>query len=99
MERKRTNRPMLAIFTTITLVAWVFFEAYEAFKSDVKIEIPQTIIAPINPSLSTSAFDNMENRRFFTIDEISLFQPASINIETDVPRIASPSAEVDQTTQ
>lgn len=60
----------VAIFTTITIVFWVFLSLYRVLTTASAPNIPDEILAPISPNLDTNALKSLPNRVFFEEGEV-----------------------------
>jgi hypothetical protein len=78
----------MAIFTTITIVAWVFFSVYRALTVKPPVSVPQQILQPINPELDIMALDRLERGIFFEEEEIVEF-----STEAAVPTVPPTTEE------
>lgn len=82
----------IAILTTITVLAWVFFETYRALTSQPDVNVPEEILEPLNPNLDTATLDKINQRVYFEESKIIelLVQP------TPTP-VATPSGQEEAT--
>ncbi len=55
----------VTIFTTITIIFWVFYSLYNVIKSTPPINVDPKILKPFNPNLDQEALNRLENRIFF----------------------------------
>lgn len=65
---KKPKAPRLvtvSIFTTITIIFWIFFSLYEVLTTTPKIEVDSALLEPITPSLDTDSLNKLETRVFF----------------------------------
>ena len=65
---KKPKAPRLvtvAIFTTITIIFWVFFSLYGIFTSKAPVEVDPKLLEPLDPSLDINALTQLEGRVFF----------------------------------
>lgn len=94
MAKRKSKITIFAILTTITILVWVSFEAYQRFNKKDLQSIPGNIIAPIAPSLDTEVLDNIEGKLWFS-DDSSIPPPITRGgVEqkpTPAPQEASPS--------
>lgn len=98
MKRKRSNFTVFAILTTITLLTWVIFDAYQSLKKTEFETIPPAVLAPLVPSLDQEVLANIEEKRTVTPEEVSLYNPApqssgAAQEEATPSSEASPSAQ------
>lgn len=63
MIKTRAPRPViLAALTLVTIVFWIIFGIIRIISKPEDIEVPNEIIAPLNPTLDTATLDTVENR-------------------------------------
>lgn len=65
---KKLKAPRLVtvfIFTTITVIFWVFMGLYNVITSTPPINVDPELLKPINPILNQEALDRLENRIHF----------------------------------
>jgi hypothetical protein len=70
---KKPKAPKLvtvAIFTTITIVAWIFFSVYRILTNEPPVTVSEKILAPINPQLDTKSLDRLDERIYFEEGEV-----------------------------
>jgi len=83
----------LAIYTTITVFLWIFFDIYRALKKPPVLDIESKILEPVNPNLDKSLLEEIDKSLYF---EKSSYEPETpLNetfIETDT---ATASADSD----
>lgn len=80
---KKPKAPQLvtvAIFTTITVIFWVFLSVYRVLTKASPPEVPAEILAPISPNLDINALNNLEGRVFFEETEVIFPGPSSQTI-------------------
>ncbi|MFV1916964.1 MAG: hypothetical protein ACC618_00535 [Patescibacteria group bacterium] len=84
----------IAIFTTATLVLWVFFEVYRVFTTKTPPEVPEELLAPINPELDDAALKEVESRVFFEEADIpEVLIPLTSPQPTVVPQETTPTPQ------
>lgn len=101
MEKRKSRFTVFAVLTTITLLTWVGFDAYQRLAKTEFQTIPPKTLSPLDPSLPEAVLDNIKERRFVSPEEISSFTPApqpTGTPEEETPEAteaaeASPSAE------
>lgn len=72
MRKKKTPALVnLAIYTTITIFLWMFFDIYRALKKEVVLDIDNKILEPVNPNLDKNLLDELDQSIYY--DE-SLFE-------------------------
>lgn len=65
---RKTKTPSLvtlAILTTITIFAWIFFDVYRILKKPPIVDVDTKILEPITPNLDLNALNEIEKRRYF----------------------------------
>ena len=70
---KKPKPPQLvtvAIFTTITVIFWIFFEVYETLSSAPSVSVNEDILSPLNPTLDTATLQKLEIRTFFNESDV-----------------------------
>lgn len=61
----------IAILTIITAVFWTFFSVLRIFMTkEEDVEIPEKILAPLNPQLNSAALDSLGSRKFIEEGQI-----------------------------
>ena len=78
----------IAIISTATIIVWIFFEVYRIFTAQLHPNVPEELLAPINPVLDTQSLDRIQGRIIFGEEEIP---------ETMVPIAPSVSAPEEAT--
>lgn len=66
----RINPPRLvtvAVFTTITIIFWIFFGVYNILTSEAEVDINQRLLAPIDPTIKTQVLNQIPNKKHFDI--------------------------------
>lgn len=87
---KQSSITIFAILTTITILAWIAFDAYRRL-TFVQIQtIPPTVVAPISPVLDDKILDIIEKGQTLTEEEIARF--GTTKSPSPTPE-ASPSGE------
>lgn len=98
---KRAKAPKLvtvAIFTTVTIVFWVFYTLYNILVGEPSLNIDPVLLEPINPNLNIDALDKIEKRLFYTQEEVTspyLISPEFIPIIIIFPEESTDSAEIE----
>lgn len=93
----------VAVFTTITVIFWVFMGLYTLITSKPATNVDPELLKPINPILDQESLSHLENRVFFEAGQTNSpiitreeNEPASENEEISVPEevteAASPAA-------
>lgn len=86
----------VAIFTTITIVFWVFFTLYNILTSSPSLEIDPALLEPIDPKLDTSSLSQIENRIFFEADDATV---PFIDTELPTPTPETTEAAIETPTE
>lgn len=75
----------LAIYTTITIFLWIFFDIYRALKKPPVLDIESKILEPVNPNLDKSLLEEIDKSIYF---EKSTYEPENLlnknSVETNV---------------
>lgn len=84
----------VAIFTTITIVFWVFYSLYTILISPSSQKVPPEILAPISPTLDVETLDKLQDRVFFKEGEAKVFiaPPEEVDLELAETQIPTPTA-------
>ena len=86
----------IAILTLITIIFWAGFEVYHSLTAKPTHVVATDVINPIDPTLDTQSLDSLNQRLYFTDDQIRNNTASSIPVATTAPS-ASPSATVTPT--
>jgi len=81
----------LAIYTTITVFLWIFFDVYRALKKPAIIDIEPKILEPINPNLDNNLLNEVKNSIYF---DKSLLQNIDLNLNNQP--VSTESGEVNE---
>lgn len=73
----------VAIFTTITIIFWVFMSLYNIITSTPPVNVDPEILKPLNPSLDQETLSRLEERVFFEEGETS--SPIIIRRDPEIP--------------
>jgi hypothetical protein len=77
MQKKNSNLTTFALLTTLTLVTWIFIEAYQRFyKANIQT-VPPAILSPLTPILDSAYLDELEKRRQISDEEIAQYKQSS----------------------
>ena len=94
MRNKKTPALVnLAIYTTITIFLWIFFDIYRALRKPASVDVEQKILEPIIPKLDNNLLDELKNSIYF--NESFLNNSDETVIPTEIP-IASESGETNE---
>ncbi|OGM21756.1 hypothetical protein A2714_02675 [Candidatus Woesebacteria bacterium RIFCSPHIGHO2_01_FULL_38_9] len=92
MKKPRAPRLVtVAIFTTITIIFWVFFSLYKVFTSLEPANIDPKLLEPLNPILDTDALNRLEGRVFF--QEGDVVAPLTVPAPSPTPIIVAEPLE------
>lgn len=89
---KAPNIVIIAILTLITIVFWIAFSIIEAVRSPQKVDVPASILNPLDPTLNTDALSSVEQRVFYTNDQIgqtTISLPSPSPTPTETPTATS----------
>jgi hypothetical protein len=92
---KKPKAPKLvtvAIFTTITIIFWVFFSLYKVFTSKDPVTVDPKLLETLNPTLDTQTLGTLKQKTFFREGE---FETTAI-VVSPTP---SPTLDVEEVTQ
>lgn len=59
----------VAIFTTITVIFWIFYGVYEVLTKEQDIKVPPELLETIEPNLDTNSLETIEKRVYFEGDQ------------------------------
>lgn len=93
---KRSNVTILAVLTTITLLAWVFLEAYQRFNKIEITSISEKTLKELSPVLDREALSQLSERKHFSAKEIDIYQPSSSAPEIPATIESSESAQINK---
>lgn len=65
---RRLNPPKLvtvAVFTTITIIFWIFFSVYNILTTDSQVDVDQRLLQPIDPNINTEILEVVSDRRYY----------------------------------
>lgn len=65
---KKLNPPRLvtvAVFTTVTIIFWIFFSVYNILTTEAEVDIDQNLLKPIDPTLNTEVLNRLPQRQYF----------------------------------
>lgn len=74
----------VTIFTTITVVFWVFFTVYNILTSKPPVEIDPNLLIPLDPTLDTTTLSTLSDRKYYEEGEV-LSGPFAIQTESNEP--------------
>lgn len=70
---KKTRAPRLvtvAIFTTITIIFWIFFSLYNILTTQKDVQVNPRLLEPIDPSLNVELLNSLEEKTFYEEGEV-----------------------------
>jgi hypothetical protein len=79
----------VAIFSTVTIIFWVFYSFYDLLTSTPDTKIPPEILSPISPILDTDILDNLQGRVFFNKGE------TTVSLAVQQTPTPTPQAEIE----
>ncbi len=68
MNKKTPALVNLAIYTTITVFLWIFFDVYRALKKPLVIDVDKKILEPLNPNLNKNSLEDIKEGIYFYED-------------------------------
>jgi hypothetical protein len=72
MKRPPTPRLVtVAIFTTITVIFWIFFSVYTVLTQTPDIKVPPELLEPIDPTLDIEALEDISGRIHFEESDVT----------------------------
>lgn len=86
MKKPKTPKLVtVAIFTTITVIFWVFFEVYEALSDTPDIQVSENLLSPVNPQLDLQSLQQIETRMYIDENEVVdfLLPNPDVTVETE----------------
>lgn len=78
-NQKRSGFTVYAILTTLTLLSWALYGAYERLVKIDLTTISPSVLTPVNPSLDTTTLDLLEKKRYASDVQISSYVPKTEN--------------------
>ncbi len=89
MKGIKAPRPVvIAVLTLLTVVFWIVFGVIRIIVKPEDVNVPDEVIAPLDPTLNTQILDNLDQRIFLTDDEIGEIVIASAE-PTTIPEATS----------
>ena len=82
----------LAIYTTITIFLWIFFDVYRTLKKAPVLNIDKKILEPINPNLDKNLLDKIDQSTYF--DKEWFESQVQLNLQTINETVSSESGGV-----
>lgn len=63
---------LLGVLTLFTVLTWVAFDVYRAFRKATPPQIPKEQLEPLEPKLETSIINALTARPFFNKEDLNL---------------------------
>lgn len=77
MRRKKTPALVnLAIYTTITVFLWIFFDVYRALKKAPVLDVDSKILEPVNPNLDKNLLNKIDQSIYYNESTSQIVQPS-----------------------
>ncbi|HSW89863.1 MAG TPA: hypothetical protein VLH19_03235 [Patescibacteria group bacterium] len=67
------------LFSLFVIFMWIISSIYFSYKAPTLSTQEQQDIIPLNPKIDTKAIDNLEQRKWWTPQELEQFSPTSDN--------------------
>lgn len=67
----------IAIFTTITIIFWIFFSVYSILISTPEVNISKELLEDIDPTLNEEVLNSLRSMSFYEQGDVN-FNPSSI---------------------
>jgi hypothetical protein len=101
MRKKKTPTTVtLAILTTITVFAWIFFDVYRTLKKTPVVDVDPKILEVVNPVLDQEALEKIEEGKYYNESSINVISPepevTPIIEETPQPTTSSATESAEQ---
>ncbi|OGM28356.1 hypothetical protein A2962_00735 [Candidatus Woesebacteria bacterium RIFCSPLOWO2_01_FULL_39_61] len=94
MKKQKAPRLVtVAIFTTVTLIFWVFFSLYNILTSKPVIHVDSKLLEPLDPNLDRNALGQLGSRVFFEEEDVDFTTIPSIILVTPTPTDILPETE------
>lgn len=77
-KQKQSKITTFAILTTVTVLTWVFVEAYLIINKTSLKNIPPEVLREIDPTLNVETLTEIERRRYFADTEVPVVQIETI---------------------
>jgi hypothetical protein len=86
MKKPKAPRTVtVAIFTTITVIFWVFFSLYNVLTSKPAVDVDPKLLEPINPNLNNEILDSLDGRVFIEQGEALPTLPSPTSVPSVTP--------------
>lgn len=73
----------VAIFTTITVIFWIFFSVYTVLTQTPDIKVPPELLEPIDPTLDVESLEELSERVHYE----------EVDVTTPIIVVSTPSPE------
>lgn len=107
---KKPKAPRLvtvAIFTTVTVLFWIFFSVYNVLVTRPESKVSPELLEPVNPTLDVNSLEMIEKRVYFERGEVTapIIEAAPVTSpapeqETEEPETesepATPAAQLEE---
>jgi hypothetical protein len=84
----------LAIYTTITVFLWIFFDVYRALKKAPVLDIDNKTLEPVNPNLDKNLLDEIYQSVYY--DKSSLENYIYIPTLNTEEKLSTESSKINQ---
>jgi hypothetical protein len=85
-KNKAPTSVTLAIFTTITVFAWIFFDIYRILRKTPVINVEPKILEPVNPNLDQSTLNKIGERKYFEESALNSIVPTALPTPEELPQ-------------
>jgi len=98
---KAPNIVIIGVLTVITIAFWIIYGIYKLLSNPQTVSVESQILEPLSPTLDRDSLSTLEQRVFFSEDEIGettiSFSSPSPSPSPEVSPSPSPSAEEEST--
>ena len=81
---------LLGTFTAITVLTWLGFDIYRAFKKPIPPTVPVEQLEHLDPKLDTTVIEKLSGRMMFSREELSVPPPSPTPIATQSATFQTP---------
>ena len=86
MKKQKAPRLVtVAIFSTVTLIFWVFFSLYNVLTSKPSANVDPKLLEPLDPNLNRDTLSKLQERVFFDEQDVDFNALPSIILESPSP--------------
>ena len=83
MKKPKTPRLLtIAITTTVTIIFWTFYSLYSTLVQTPEINVDETLLDPLDPTLDVNELESIQARVFFNQGETDGFIVSDASQET-----------------